>query len=309
MGYETFYLEMSDDHNMFVHRWTPTEEIKAVVQIAHGMAEHGGRYNEFAEFLNNHGFAVYANDHRGHGRSVKNKQDVGFFAEEKGWSLIVDDMHELTRTIRNDYSDVPIFLFGHSMGSFLSRCYIQEYGDQLKGVILSGTSGGLGLLAPVAMRLVHYETKKYGKRGQSVLLQKLGTGSYNKKFQPIRTNSDWLSRDESAVDDFINDPLCVSDITIGFYHDMFQGMRQMASKKGLEKIPETLPIYLFSGSEDPVGNFQKGVKKAYRQYRKRGIKDITLKFYEKGRHEMLKEINKDEVFHDVLTWLDQHLVI
>jgi alpha-beta hydrolase superfamily lysophospholipase len=190
----SFDETLTDGTVLFVHKWAPTQEPKGVVQIAHGMAEHSARYADFAATLANEGFIVYANDHRGHGKTAKEKEDVMYFADENGWELAVDDLHELTKVIKQENPDLPVFLFGHSMGSFLSRRYIQNYGEGLSGVILSGTGGDPGILGSIGVWVAKREIKKRGKKGKSKLLNKLSFGSYNKAFKPNRTEFDWLHK-------------------------------------------------------------------------------------------------------------------
>jgi len=302
-------FKADDGAEIFCHQWIPggKKSIKAAVQIAHGMAEHSKRYSRFAEALTKEGFAVYANDHRGHGQTAGSLENVGYFADENGWNLVVEDMRKLTQLIKNNHPDIPVFLFGHSMGSFLSRNYIFLYGNEIQGVILSGTGGDPGLLGKIGHFIAKRESRNKGKKFRSQLLDKMSFGKFNNAFKPNRTDFDWLSRDEAEVDKYVDDPYCGEVFTAGIYVDLLSGLAVINNFKNVQKVPKDLPIYLFSGDKDPVGNNTKGIKQVFKSYQKTGIKDVTCKFYKDGRHEMLNETNREEVFGDVITWLNGHI--
>jgi alpha-beta hydrolase superfamily lysophospholipase len=281
--------------------------IKGVVQIAHGMAEHAARYERFAGALTKAGYTVYANDHRGHGKTAVSLQEAGYFADENGWGKVVEDMHTLTGIIKNEYPNKPFFLFGHSMGSFLSRHYSMLYASQLSGLILSGTGGDPGVMGKIGLFIAKMDAKMHGKKAKSEIMNKLSFGAFNGAFKPNRTDYDWLSRDNAEVDKYINDPWCGAIFTAGFFCDMLRGIGYINKKENIAKIPVNLPIYIFSGAKDPVGANAKGVTQVYKALKDAGIVDVSLKFYEDGRHESLNEINREEVFKDVIAWLDKHL--
>ena len=201
MKTETFFFDGSDKAKIFSYKWSPDDGIKiaGAVQIAHGMAEHAARYERFAAFLTSNGFVVYANDHRGHNKTAGSLENTGFFADKNGWALVVEDMHILTGKIKEQNPGLPIFLFGHSMGSFLSRNYIYTYPDEFTGVILSGTGGNPGLLGKVGKMIAGIEKSIKGPRHRSTLLNGLSFGSFNKPFKPNRTDFDWLSRDDDEI--------------------------------------------------------------------------------------------------------------
>lgn len=281
---------------------------KGVIQIAHGMAEHIERYSDFAHFLVEHGFVVYGNDHRGHGKTIRNSEEYGFFAEENGFEKAVDDVKELSLIIKKEYPDVPIILLGHSMGSFIARRYIQLYDDLLFAVILSGTGGDPGLVGKIGVFLARMEIKKNGKQKPSPFLHKLVFGSYNRSFQPEKTEFDWLSSSEEVVEKYIGDPLCGEVCSAGFFLDLFEGLQLIHKRENVMKTRKDLPIYLFSGDKDPVGGKNgKGVLDVYEKYKEIGMEDVTCKLYQDGRHEMLNEVNKKEVYQDVLQWINQRL--
>jgi len=308
MKSDTFTFKASDGTKIAAYRWLPAAKsnIKAAVQIAHGMAEHAARYERFAKVLVKAGYAVYANDHRGHGKTAGALENVGYFADEKGWDKVVDDMLVLTKLIRKENPKVPIFLFGHSMGSFLSRHYAMLHGNEIKGLILSGTGGDPGLLGKIGLFVAKREAAKKGRKTRSPLLDKLSFGAFNKAFKPNRTNFDWLSRDNAEVDKYVADPYCGDVFTAGFFCDMLEGLAFINNAGNIARIPRELPIYLFSGSLDPVGANTKGVLKAYNALVKAGIRDVTYRFYQDARHETLNETNRDEVFQDVIDWLNSH---
>jgi len=309
MKSKTFAFKTKDNKDIFTYNWLPENDkgLKAVVQLAHGMAEHGKRYERFAEALTDSGYGVYINDHRGHGKTAGSMEAMGYFADKNGWDLVVEDMHQLTGIIKKAHPGLPVFMLGHSMGSFLARNYIYLYGNELKGVILSGTAGDPGLLGSLGVLVAKRECKTKSKKTKSPLLHKLSFGSFNKAFKPARTDFDWLSRDPAEVDKYIQDPYCGEMFTAGFYLDLLEGMKQINLKSNMNLVPKNLPIFLFAGDMDPVGKNAKGVKQIFRAYEKAGIRDVSLKLYKDGRHEMLNETNRKEVFSDIIQWMDSRI--
>lgn len=309
MKSDSFTFSAQGDVDIFVHSWRPEndDDIKAVVQIAHGMAEHSARYERFANALVNEGYAVYANDHRGHGKTAGTIENMGYWADQDGWDLVVDDMVQLTRKIKDAHPGLPVFLFGHSMGSFLSRDYISTNGGEIKGVILSGTAGDAGLLGSVGVLVAKIQCAVKGKKAKSPLLDKLSFGSFNNAFKPNRTDFDWLSRDNEEVDKYVNDPFCGAVFTCGFFYDMLGGLKKINAQARIDATPRSLPMHLLAGAKDPVGNNSKGVLEVYKVYESAGIQDIGYKFYEDGRHEMLNETNREEVFRDIADWLNKRV--
>lgn len=298
-----------DGREIFYRSWLPENAgvLKAAVQISHGLAEHSARYEDFAENLVKAGFAVYAGDHRGHGMTAGNIENLGHFSDTRGWETVVADMRSLTEIIKNNHPGLPIFLFGHSMGSFLSRDYIFTYPGNIRGVILSGTAADPGLPGYAGIAIAGLQCLIRGRRTKSLLIDRLSFGNYNKSFLPNRTDFDWLSRDNSEVDKYINDPFCGSVSSAGLFYDLLKGIKKISKKSNFLKIPKDLPMLLISGEKDPVGNNTGGVIKVYNAYKKSGIRDISIKFYKDGRHESLNEINRSEVYRDVVEWLNSHL--
>ncbi|MFH2064175.1 MAG: alpha/beta hydrolase [Pseudomonadota bacterium] len=310
MKYTGSKTKMTDGHEIFIHKWISEKSDpnpKGIVQISHGMAEHAARYEAFAGELVDNGYLVYANDHRGHGKTAVSLGHIGFFAENNGWLRVVEDMHEITSMIRKSHPGLPVFMLGHSMGSFLLRTYMFLYGNQINGAIISGTAGSPGILGDIGMMIANLEIKRKGLRGKSPLLHQLSFGGYNKAFKPARTDFDWLSRDQEEVDKYMEDPFCGAVFTAGFYRDLLWGLKTIHRKNNIDRIPKDLPIFIFSGDKDPVGKNGKGVSQVYNSLKKNGIEDIQLSLYKDGRHEMLNETNRHEVYQDVITWLNNHL--
>lgn len=305
---EFAFLSSNGIDKIHAVEWLPENgPPRAVLQIAHGIAEHIKRYGDFASFLAEHGFAVVGNDHLGHGQSCKSPECLGFFAETNGWFTAVADMHLLYEAARKKWECLPYFLMGHSMGSFLARTYLTQYTGELSGCILSGTGQQSRALCSLGLAITNMEKARLGKRGRSKLVYNLLFGAYNNHFKPVRTPADWISRDTQMVDDYIKDENCGFIPTLGLVSDMLGGIRYITDEKNLLKMQKDLPVYFFSGEEDPVGSFGKGVKKAYASFRKAGCTNVSCKLYPGGRHEMLNETNREEVYEDVLRWLEKQM--
>ncbi len=290
------------DHTIFVRIWRPDAPPKAIVQIVHGLGEHSGRYARFAQALVGAGYTVYAHDHRGHGERCA-PADLGFFADHDGWRKLLDDIDAVARRASADVPGVPRVFFGHSMGSFLGQTYLAEKGAQLAAAILSGTSGPPPAILPIGRSIVAFERWRQGPRGKSGLLQALLFGEQNKPFRPARTPFDWLSRDSAEVDSYIADPLCGFPLTNQLAADLVGALADLASPKLAARIPKALPIYVVSGSADPVGAKLHGLLDVYRAA---GL-DVTAKIYKDGRHEMLNETNREDVTRELIGWLDGRL--
>lgn len=308
MQASTHSLTTSDGTPLHVYRWLPDEAPRAVVQVAHGMAEHAGRYERFAEALTAAGYAVYADDHRGHGQTHPSSgADHGYFADQGGWDRVVTDLHEVTRLARDEQEDgLPVFLFGHSMGSFLSRAYAIRWGGDLAGLVLSGTAGDPGALGRIGGAIAGLEARIRGRRNRSPLMDKLTFGQYNAAFKPNRTQFDWLSRDEAEVDKYIADSEAGNVFTSGFFSDLLSGLAWISNDANVARIPADLPVLLVAGELDPVGAKSKGVRQVEAQLRRAGVRDVTSIFYPGARHEILNETNRDEVTADVIAWLESH---
>ncbi|MEG0856379.1 MAG: alpha/beta hydrolase [Terrisporobacter sp.] len=305
MNCKEFYFKGQEELDIHVYKWYDENiAAKAVVQIAHGMSETAIRYEEFAKKLTENGYMVYINDHRGHGKTAKIIDNVGYLAQKDGFTCLVEDMNTLTNIIKDENEDLPIYLFGHSMGSFASQRYIMEYGNNLGGLILSGSNGKHGVILKAAEFLSNREIKKNGRKHRSKFLDNLIFGGNNKQFKSSKTDFDWLSRDEKEVQKYIDDPFCGVLFTCGFFYDFIKGLQEVENQENLKKVSKDLPIYIMSGDKDPVGKNGKGVLNLSDRYRRLGVKDVTCKLYDDGRHEMLNEINKEEVMKDIISWLN-----
>lgn len=276
-------------------------QIKGVVQISHGMAEYSNRYAGFALELCKSGYAVFVIDHVGHGSSVADKNMLGFFGEN-GEETFVEDLKALTDIIKNEYNDLPLYLLGHGMGSLIARKYTAKYGYLLDGVIYTGTSGQNPALG-VGIQLANTLIKQNGPYYRSELLDTIAFGAYNRKTEK-RTECDWVSRDTKEVDKFIADDLCGYKYTVSGMKALFLTLKAVSTRRWYNSVPLSMPILLLSGSMDPIGDYSKGVNEVYKTLKKTGHKYVTLKLYEGARHEILNEINRKEVYEDIINWLN-----
>jgi alpha-beta hydrolase superfamily lysophospholipase len=297
-------LRAADGVEILVRRWAPEARPKAAVQIAHGLAEHGGRYARLADALSGAGYVVYASDHRGHGRTATKPADLGFFAAREGWATVLSDLWLVTRRIAGDHRDLPIVLIGHSMGSFLAQQLMSEHGDAFAGIVLSGTGGKPSALAAAGRLVARLERLRLGPRGRSKLLQAFSFGTFNKQFAPARTPFDWLSRDDAEVDKYIADPLCGFPAAVQLWIDLLDALGDITSPARQARIPKRLPIYIVAGSNDPVGGNGKSVRQLLDAYRAAGLERVAHCFYDGARHELFNETNRDEVTRDLVQWLD-----
>lgn len=280
--------------------WIP-EDPQAALQITHGMAEHIDRYDEFASFFAENGVLVYGNDIVSHGKSISSGMPKGYFGEQNGWDAVVQDMRTLRDLVKNEFKGIPFILLGHSMGSFLARTYAGRDGADFDAFIFSGTAGANPVLA-IGKLIAKSEIKKTGGKVPSITLFNMSFGSYNKAFQPNRTTNDWLSRDEAKVDLYVADENCGFPFTAHAMLDVFTGLSEISSEKWAARVPKR-PILMLSGAKDPVGNSGKGVKQVYGWLVKTGH-EAELKLYENGRHEMLNEINRKDVYGDILLFVN-----
>ena len=303
---EGFYLKARDEKNIYIHQWLNAKEPRAVVLIFHGMAEHAGRYQPFADFLNNNGFIVYADDHRGHGKTAGTLDKLGYIGKD-GYNRIVEDEHMLTAFIKEKHPDLPVFIFAHSFGSFIGQSYITNYGKDIAGIILSGSAARSGFEILFGRVLTSLDRAVTGETKQSILMNAVCFGTYNKRVTDSQSAFAWLSRDENEVKKYEEDKFCGSVFTVNYFYYMFKGLKDLYARGVFNRIPEALPIYLMSGADDPVGSYGKCVKKLFRKYRDANIKDLELKIYPGGRHEMLNEINREEVYNNILNWLKLHM--
>lgn len=304
---EQHTLQVTDGHVMHYYRWLPADEPAATVQIAHGMGEHAARYDWTAGHLTRAGFAVYAQDHRGHGLSTTAEAYGDMGAD--GWNRTLSDAAELTRLIKANHPGRPHALVGHSMGSMLTQQYLYRYGYELNAAVLSG-SPGLG--NPVQLWLSHniarFESWRHGADGSSELLQNLLFGKSNEPFDgPDATGFEWLSRDTDQVAAYVHDPACGFVLRAGSVAKLMAGAREARKNSRIANIPAELPLYVFSGADDPVHSEEAGLKRLLKKYR-RAMRQVDYKLYPGGRHEMLNETNRDEVVADLVGWLRRTLL-
>ena len=304
MRADSFTFTADDGAALFVHRFLPEAPPVGVVHIAHGMAEHGARYARFAEALTAKGYAVYADDHRGHGRTSPAADDRGFVASQGGWSRLVRDLGQLLDHEKQQHPGVPAIIFGHSMGSFLVQTFLLDRSRDVAAAIFSGSSGKPGLLAQVGRLLARLERLRLGERGRSALLTALSFDDFNKQFAPNRTGFDWLSRDPAEVDKYVADAACGFAVTTTLWIDLLDAAAANASPARQAGVRSDLPVYLVSGALDPVGEKGKGVARLEAEYRRAGLKRVTCKLYPEARHELLNETNRDEVTAGLLAWLE-----
>ena len=307
-SFQDFYFQSSTGRtSIHALKCVPDSKPRAVVQIAHGIAEHIDRYRPFMEFLADNGFVVAGNDHLGHGKSIRVPEEQGFFAEKDGWWRVVDDMDKLHDIMSNEYPELPYVLFGHSMGSFLTRTYLIKHPDKYDGVILSGTGHQSPALVLGGNAAASVMAKLNGAMGDGAKLDSLAFGTYLNKIENPRTKFDWLSRDTEQVDKYIADPLCGFVGKIGLYRDMMQGIKFITDKKNIAQMNMEKPVYFMSGDGDPVGDYGKGVERAYKAFCDAGLHDVFMRLYPGGRHEMLNETNKEQVYQDILNWLNEKI--
>lgn len=286
--------------------YKPVNPPRAILQISHGMCEYIERYEDFIDFLTGHDILVCGNDHLGHKNSADSKDKLGYFAPENGWSCLPDDLAVLTKIIRKQYPDIPAFLLGHSMGSFISRVYITRHADLIDGVIICGTAGSnpaIGL-AKIVTKLAK---KAKGPFHRSKLINLLMFGAYNSKFNKVRTTHDWITRDEAIVDKYLSDDYCTFIFTASAFYDLVILLDTVSQDSWYDAVPKNLPLYLISGDMDPVGNWGKGIIEVKERLEKRSLEDFSSKLYKDYRHEILNEIDKEVVYEDILTWLNHRI--
>jgi alpha-beta hydrolase superfamily lysophospholipase len=298
----TFTFTSPENVEIFARKWASLSgPPKGAVQIAHGAAEHSQRYERFAKFLNVGGYVVYANDHQGHGQTALWSGKLGV-AGADAWNNFIKDAKQLTDIIRKEYPNLPIFLFGHSMGSMIAQDYMTRRGADLKGVVLYGTTGSLPNLDALVSR--QEQAAQAAPHEPSTIFSQRFT-TYNTPFAPGKTGFEWLSRDESEVEKYVADPLCGFVFSNGLACDYLKGLRELWKTEKEARIPKDLPVLVISGDKDPVGGNTQAIIPLLKRYKSCGIKNLSHKFYLNARHELLNEINRDEVQQEVLAWLNK----
>lgn len=294
-------------HKLHVIIWEPDTEVKAVLQISHGMTEMITRYDHFARFLNTKGIVVIGNDHLGHGETADCDEELGYFCPQNMSATVVKDLHSVTEYAKKEYPGVPYFLLGHSMGSFMARRYLMTYGEALTGAVIVGTGSQKKLILIAGRVLAGLIQLFKGDRYRSKLLLFSAFGRYNERFKDAGHHCAWQTKDEKVWDFCANNKYCNFIFTVNGYQTLFDVLGFIQKKENIARIPKKLPIFMVAGTEDPVGDYGAGVRKVYEAYQQSGIEDIQMKLYEGDRHEILNELDKDVVYSDIYSWLEQHM--
>ena len=299
-----FYFDSLGGGKIHACRWIPNGQIKAVVQIVHGIAEYAERYDDLAAYLNTQGILVVAEDHMGHGKSICETTPMGCFAG--GWQTAVKDTYRLLKNTMAEFPGVPYILFGHSMGSFMARTILARHPNSgISGAIICGSAWMPNPVIGAGKALATVICKKNGEQNPSSLLQKMMFGSYNNKVEHPRTACDWLTRDQRIVDAYVADPLCGFVPSAGLVRDMMTGLQYIQDPKNLDAMNKDLPVFFIAGGDDPVGGYGTGVQKCAEEFKKHGMNRVDMKLYPLCRHEIHNEINKEEVYSDVLNWISR----
>lgn len=299
-----FSIQVSNDTTLKGYIYEPTIESKAIVQICHGMAEHIERYDDFMSFLCGNGYTVIGYDQRGHGKTAGSIENCGYMDDNNNIEVLVNDIYTVLSYMKENYPNQKIFLFAHSMGSFVSQRFVELYNNEIDGLILSGSSFNGNSFIKLGNILASFITKIKGRRHISKFINNMSLGSYNKHFKPNQTSVDWLSRDNDSNLKYEQDEYCGITFSVSYFKDLTSTFLLIA--KDIELIDNDLPIYIMSGDNDPVGNYGKGTTLLFNKLKEIGVQDLTLKLYKDGRHEMLNEINKEEVYNNILEWLNIH---
>jgi len=305
MSHDAFWLDTHDHSRLYVSHWQPSVPPRAVMMLSHGMAEHSARYERFGTALTAAGFELYVPDQRGHGKTAVHGV-LGHYADKNGWNKVVGDLACLRQYIAQTHPGLPVFLMGHSMGSYIALAYLLLHSAGLQGAILSGSNFQPVSLYRSARLIARLERWRQGPTGRSALIEWLSFGSFNKAFKPMRTAFDWLSRDPQEVDRYVNDPLCGFRCTNQFWLDMLAGLQYISNPENLEQIDPGMPLLVIGGECDPVSNGTR-LKDLADALISAGNLAVELKIYPQARHELLNETNRDEVTRDLLTWLEHAL--
>ena len=300
---------LSSDAKTSIHGelWLPEGPVRAVVQIAHGVSEYILRYEPLAAYLTERGIAVVGNDHLGHCSSVAPGAPRLYFGPKGSWMHVVEDLYTLRSQVGRQAPDVPWFLLGHSMGSFLARTYLIRYPGTVSGAVLVGTGQMSPALIAGGRAIAAREARRVGETHSSPLVGQLAFGAYNKRFAPNRTAFDWISLDPGNVDRYLADPMCGEDPSTGLFREMLWGISYITRPANLRRMNANTPVLFLSGAMDPVGDCGKGVRRAYRSFQKAGVRDVSIKLYPDLRHEIFNEACREDVYNDLYQWLSRYL--
>ena len=287
--------------------YIPDGDIKAILQISHGMVEFIDRYDDFAKYLTDKGILVTGNDHLGHGGSVTSEDNWGYFHEDEGYKKVLEDLYTVTKITKEKYPNKPYFLLGHSMGSFYARRYLFTYGEELDGAIIMGTAWQEKITVKTGKLLCKLIGLFKGSKYRSKFINNMALGPYNKKWEPSITHNDWLTKDEKIVEWYSNEPKCSFIFTLNGFYNLFSVLDDVCDKNNIAKVRKDLPVLFMAGQDDPVGNFGKGVKKTYDTFKEVGIKDVSIKLYPNDRHEILNETDKDIIYEDLYNFINKHI--
>lgn len=303
-----YYMNSADNiTELYIKTWIPKDKIIAILQITHGMLEYIDRYDDFARFMCKNHVLVVGQDILGHGDSVVNLSKRGYFAKENGNRVLLNDMYKIMDRVKHNYVDIPYFHLGHSMGSYLLRQFITMYGEKIDGAIILGTGYPPKIIVNFGVALTNIVGKFKGDMHRSTFIDNLSIGRFNKHYDNPNTGVDWLSSDEEVAENYMNDSKISPTFTLNAYHNMYKSIKYLHNKDKLRKIPKDLPIILLAGKKDPVGAFGKEVEKTKQSLEEVEISDLEMKLYPGARHELINEINKSEVYLDILNWLKKRV--
>ena len=304
MKAEEQIFKSHDDFELNTYKWK-CDSPKAIVHIIHGMGEHAQRYDHYANWLNKQNILVVSSDLRGHGKTAGNIENIGFFGPENGWQLVVKDIVSISEHHKKTNPNLPFILLGHSMGSFIARTIAIDYPLTADGFIFSATAGHPGLLGIVGEKLATLNGKIFGKKNKSKLLDFLAFGDFNKKIKNKKTKKDWLTRDPVIIEKYMNDPYTMQIFSAQFFKDLTGALLRVNDSQNIKKMKNDTPYLFFAGDMDPVGKYGKGVKEVVKKFKDAIFSHVTAKYFEGGRHEMLNEINKEEVYKYILKWIEK----
>lgn len=305
---EDFYFDSRDgEHKIHAIRWIPEERPVCIVQIVHGMSEYIDRYDEFARYLADKGIMVVGDDHLGHGKSVRPGEKYGYFCKEDAPTVLVRDEHRLKKMTQKQYAGVPYIILGHSMGSFIARNYLFRYGTGIDGALIVGTGMQSKPILLCARILAGIDGALFGADHISKLVDKAAFGVYNKKINSPKTPFDWLSRNEDNVRRYIDDPMCGFIFTANGFQTLFRLIRNLHDVEKLKKMPRSLPVFFLAGADDPVGDYGRSVERVYKSFQELGMENVQMKLYPKDRHEILNEVDREDIYGDIYRWILQRI--